>query len=320
MIVVTNENVNGIVDYSVAMVDSIIKDREYPGKLKISLYLAFISYIIEYGYDKIETIYKTFSSTRFTMTQLTIADYIQSRSDFREDKKNVHGNVLSQAPAVTVSLLEGDIHSPIFIDEIAISSKADMDILCWIEALIHEINHLYNSQNNRLQIWGEIIVIRNGLQTHQYGFGKDIEKGRTFDECINSLQTEKLVQNIIELHGLHIKNPFITSMLENTKYGANKKYISTGYQAFLPLYREAYCNKHFAELLSNGLNQGNITFISSEFDKCAGNGSYNQLLGLSDRLFDTFIINQHDPIFEGTAFEIRMILKKYLQNVNTKKY
>lgn len=320
MLIVTNENVNGIVDYSVAMVNSIIKDRTYPGKLKNVMYLAFISYIIEYGYDKIETIYKTFASAKFTMTSFSIDDYIKSRNDLPIEYRGFNEQVSMGSPAVTLSLLKGEIHNPIFIDEIVLSTNMDMGLLAWIDAFIHEINHLYTSQNNRLFFSANSLFIRNGLLLFEENGNKPKEKGRQFNEYINSLQTEDLVANIIELCGLKINNPFVASMIENIKFGANKKYITIGYTGLLPPYRELYNNKQFKDTLAKCFDQGDISIISESFDSCTENGAYEQLLELSDRAFNVVVINQQGLLLGEIVKQTRDIIMKYSQNTESKRY
>lgn len=320
MIIVTNENVNGIVDYSVSMVDSIVKDKKYPGKLKNAMYLVLISYIIEYGYEKIEDIYQTFSTTKFTMTNIPLGEYLNTRADLKDGKIKIDPNVAKYAPAITLSSLSGRLDKPEFYDEIIISTEMDMDLLCWIEALAHEINHLFTSQKGRIFTINDRLFIRNGLYSSEI-LNKEIkEKGRTFNECINSLQTESLVQNILELYGLRINNSFVSSTLENIKYGSGKKYEASGYVGLLPLYRDLYNNRHFNAALNDGFNNGDIISLESDFDKHAGDGSYEKILDFSDKMFSFIVYKQPDFMISYAVSQMNAIINIYLQNTDSKKY
>lgn len=319
MIIVTNENVNGIIDYSVSMVESIIKDRKYPGKLKNGMYLIFASYLIEYGYERIKEIYETFNSTQFTFTNIPLIEYIKSRDDLLSYIKN-NKLLFESAPAITCTKLGGVLENPKFYDEIIISGDMNIDLLGWIEVLAHEINHLFTSQKGRIFLVDDKLFVRNGLQTTEM-YGKEtIERGRTFNECINSLQTESLIQNIVDLCGLKIDNKFVSSTLENIKYGSNKRYKAIGYEELLPIYRELYNNQYFQKKLNEGLNNGDIVSIESDFDKNLEEGSYAMLLNFSDKVF-SFIINEQPGFMTNyTIIEMHKIISNYLQNTNSKRY
>jgi hypothetical protein len=316
MMNVTNENINGLVDYSVSIIDSITKDKKYPMRLKGIMYATFASYLIQYGYEEIENICKVFEKTKFVMTSLSLPEYYKSNYGYMGDLSQ---GMLEGAPAVTFTAMT--MGPPIeAIDEIILSTYFDIEPLYFLEAFIHEVNHLFVSQKNRIYLEKGKLITRTGLQKNVISKTNMEESARAFNEVINSLQSEELVQNLLNLCGLKVNNNNFNNILENIKYGTKKKYTCSGYEGMVQFYRELYNNPQFQSNLVESLSNGEINAIETDFDKRVGEGSYAEMTQKSDDLFKFITTNSPDILTMVAINKIDILTSKYIQSGKTKAF
>ena len=259
-----NEKIlNNIFDESQQFINNSLSKYNYNEEIQKILLLIIPSFIIKYGYENKNKIFKTFNEVSMKIT--------------KEEEK------IYQAYYVSIPNHTNNIITT--TKYIIVHNYKDKKLIELIDNIIHEYNHAINSLINEIKEDENNIYIRTGLTYAIYKKNNLLEgikeDSYILEEIINTKQTEQIIEIIKSLKQYNIKNENINNMLYNINLYINNKYTSEAYLLQSTLCKELMNNNIFISVLSGYRLSGNIDEIEEFFNNITGiNNSYKILINL----------------------------------------
>jgi len=270
---INNDNINNFLDRYVNFVNNLCGKNNYPINIKHVLYLIIPAFIIKYGIKEERNVLSCFENIPLYIGELkksTEKAYF-NRKLYSKEEDNVIKYYSSK------EIVINDYHSASLID--------------LIDSIVHEFNHAINSINNEIKYNDEEVSLRTGLSYINFyrdnihkvkSRGKDI----TFEEIINTTQTESIINIINSFNEYKIDNEEISNTLYSLKHDIdNNGYKSDAYYFQSYICKELMKNKTFISTIENLRYKGNILDIEKWFDDITNiPGSYKKITILLDEI------------------------------------
>ena len=250
--------INDLFNRTIKHVDN---NYNYDGDIKHLLYIIIPAFIVKYGYNNINKIFKLFDEVPMI-------------------RKNNTEKIL-QAYYTSIPLVLGD--KIITSKHIVLNYYKDKSLIEFIDNIVHEYNHAINSMIDEIKWDDNYIYLRTGLMYIKYNKNnyEDNSKDDSYilEEIINTKQTEEIIDIINSFNNYNINNTMINNTLYNIDKYINNSYISNAYLLQSTLCKELMNNHTLISVLSNLRFQGNIEEIPYFFDNVTGeDGSYSKLI------------------------------------------
>ena len=293
-------DIEHLLDKYVSVVDAVSLKYQYPDNIKHLLYVIVPAFVVKYGLKREHFIIECIDSIPIIITG-------------KEDPRY-------QALYVSFPYKENTIKTK---KKIYLNRYDNIPFLQLIDNLIHELNHAVNSFKNEITVQDNTFYIRTGLA--KTVFNKDnleiIKKEKTYvlEEIINSKQTELIMNIIMQLKDLKIKDIKIQNTLEAVKNSIDHKYVSMSYFPSKYYCQELLNNKTFLLTLENLRIEGNIDDIETWFNGIYGTDDGYQTL--VDLLYQMLQLQNKKGFFvkikrKDVAIQLVNISKQFNQNCN----
>ena len=273
--------INPFIDQVVLTIDSMFENTNIPQSFKDYLYLICTGMILKYGRDYTKDIYSSINNTKYIYGLVGLQDKLS-----KEEYEYLLPRLKTNANAYTISSVRTE-NKQIKIQYKIIITKDRNNKLQLLEYLTHELNHILSSLRNTFTKTNNGIYFRYGLFKTNLSTPNKKESGRIFNEIINTLETEDIINQLIELRKYKIYNhKFLDAlkMLDTIK----EQYTATGYEPFVNLYRPLYNKKPFRDLIDKSMLEGNIESIEKEINTKLENSSYPEMISELDKLYDSY--------------------------------
>ena len=274
-------NINPFIDQVVLTIDSMFENKDVPQSLRDYLYLICTGMVLNYGYDFINDIYESIKKTRFIYGLKSIEDKLT-----KEEYKNLLDRFNNSDNAYSISTVSSK-DNKLNIKYTIIIAKDRNNKQQLLEYLTHELNHILTSINKTFTYNKDNIYFRYGLFTTNLKSNNKKENGKIFNEIINTLETEDIINQIIKLRKDKITNTKFNNALRILDR-VKTKYTATGYEPFVNLYRSLYRKKDIKNLINQAMLDGNIDKIEKEFNSKLNNTSYKEMISLLDNLYANY--------------------------------
>ena len=290
-----NDVVNGILNYSKAMVDEIIVDKGvfYPDEFRVLLYLIYAGMISHYGVEEAQTICDTFTKIQFVYIKDNDYDVLSEVKNLSEKDKSIIRNRYIPAFCNTlvswVELDDGTFEFQSMQYTVYAFSNDNRSLAVLLEMVTHEINHVVNSIKKPYdEING---FTRIGLQKTYVC--DETTSAFVFEEAINELQTVDIINNILVFTNYDIDDSEVSNMLSLLKNETGgQKLEGLGYRDICPIIKPLYDNYELCEILRNGRLSGEFDEMIGKFDAVLDvEGAYDDLLQKSDELVGMYYNN-----------------------------
>ena len=273
--------VNSLFSYSKSVVDQLCMNYDRPKELRNMQYLIFAGMVSYYGFEHIDVITEAYRKNQFIYTKDSLRDCLEklgcvSRStldNLSDDTIAVFLNEHFYNNSTNTMFTEGKL---VISDDMNYASDE------LLEYVTHEVNHAVNSVKKDIVPFGKKYKTRKGLIISDYNSG---EKRNVFmEEAVNTLQTEDFMDHILSFTDYKIEDTEIWYELDKLKNGLGMKHEHRGYPIISSIVKPLFENRKFNYVLKERRIDGNVNFISSEFDAKAGTSAFDTLSRCIDRI------------------------------------
>lgn len=265
---------------------SIFNRKDIPLEFRVFIKLTVIGMIMYYGEEYTDLILDTIDNIDFFYG-------IDKLKDSTFDIKQVEAWINSSEPAFTLSSFSIFNKRNKSIPDIkvrygiCIRNTKHIDNLMFLEYIVHEINHIVCSQNNSFfKDINDNIGYRTGFYTAYFRTNKrNNGKGRIFNEVINSLMTEDIINIILNIQDDKLYN--LVSSMKNTTIDG--QYYVQGYSGLTNLFRTIFNVTEFKEFCKTCLINGNVEDMDNLFNDVLGKNKYDELLEKLDIYYKDYL-------------------------------
>lgn len=252
---------NELIEYCVNFVNNNLKKYSYNSDITQLLYIIVPAFIVKYGFEHKNKIFKTFEEVPFIIND-------------KDDR-------ILQAYYSSLPIIIGD--KIMASKHIVMNYYEGKPLLELIDNIVHEYNHAVNSIINELKWDDDYVYLRTGLMYIRYSKINYEDNGKDdayiLEEIINTKQTEDIIDIINSFNQYSINNITVKNSLYNINKYIDNKYSSSAYMLQSTLCRELMDNRTLISVLSNMRFLGNIEDIPYFFDNVTGiDNSYNELI------------------------------------------
>lgn len=282
---ISDEAVNGLLNYSKRIVDLICAHQERPCELRTLQYLIFAGMISYYGFEHIDAVTEAFKKNKFYYTKEKIADYLAKQKGISKDTLDILMQDNTCAYFYQNFFYRKSTGEYFSQGKIVVSDSKHYAPDKLLELTTHEVNHAVNAVCKAITPVGNSFISRMGVYTKDYrdnSFNKMI-----LEESINTLQAAEIMEHILAFVDYRIDDPEIRYTLDSMRYAAGRKREGIGYIEATPVVRPLYENNRFNTILKRKRMDGNIRDISCEFDSKLGYGSFNTLATYFDGIYSS---------------------------------
>lgn len=281
----SDEAVNGLLNYSRCVVDQLCAHQERPRELRTMQYLIFAGMISYYGFDHIDAITEAFRKNKFYYTKERMADYLAKQNGISKDTLEVLSKNDTCAYFYRSFPYNKSTNEYFSEGKIVISDSSHYAPDKLLELITHEVNHAVNSVCKGIIPVGNSFISRMGVYTKDH---RDNSLNKMIlEESFNTLQAAEIMDHILAFVDYRIDDPEIRYTLDSIKYATGKKRQGIGYVQSTPIVRPLYENSKFNAVLKRKRIDGNIGDISNEFDSKLGYGSFNTLATYFDGIYSS---------------------------------
>ena len=216
-------------------------------------------------------------------------DLVDFVHDDGSNKSSTHG--VSNQGHSFITDEEGKVH---YLKErpfLACSiSNTNMSML--LNTFCHEMGHLIKGEVNGFyhtkEDGNDIYVIRNGLSHYVYNYQEDYTKllftqsAAILDEAINCIQTTDVMKEVLSLKDI-TNDKRILEFLN----GLDSSYLleDHGYEDICILVREFWKHPTYRDSIEDNIVIGNVDQIVNDFDSILGEGSFEQVSLILDKIY-----------------------------------
>ena len=171
---------------------------------------------------------------------------------------------------------------------ICVRDNITVNNIVFLEYIVHEINHIVCSKNNSFfKDEDNNIGYRTGFFT-AYFKSKDKKngKGRIFNEVINSLMTEDIINIILNIQDQELDS-FIDSLRKST---TEDQYYVQGYLGLTNLFRTLFNIEEFKNFSKRCLIDGNVEDMDELFNAVLRNNKFDELLDKLDSYYKDYLL------------------------------
>lgn len=279
----SNEQINMIIDRCKNIVENISIKYNYNENIKHLLYVIVPVFLIKYEIRNEREIIKVFNETKIHINDIS-------------DTKN---------PALFTRKIYKNNNEYLIDKKIILKNYNNDDLISLLDNMIHEYNHAINSINNELIIENNIIKLRTGISYSYYDTKLNHINtiNRTLEEIINTKQTESIMNIIMSLIKLDIKDNEINNMLIVINKEINKNYKSKSYYLQSEVCKTLLNNTTFINTIEKLRFLGEVNDIEVWFDEIIG--KMNSFTKLNNLLENT--LNQEKELVNTKFFKNRKI-------------
>ena len=303
----SDQSVNALLNYSKIIVEQICGDYDRNKELKIIQYLIFAGMVSYYGFEHIDEISRAFRKNKFFYTKLPVADFLKEQN-VSDDVLNIISQDDTCAYFYQSYFYRRSTGKYFSEGKIVVSDNNEYAPDMLLEYTTHEVNHAVNSVIKNITPVGKSFISRIGM--HEKDHRTKNIKNMLFEETVNVLQTAEIMDHILSFTDYEINDLEIKYMLDSIKYAAGFKRMGLGYYAVTPIIRPLYETSNFKYVLKERRMDGNVSFISSEFDAKAGKGTFDALSGYLDNVH-----SQRNKTFSFNANKVaaERLVKQYVR-------
>lgn len=259
----TQNHVNNLFNKCEPFIKSISNKYNYPNNIKHLLFLIIPSFLLKYGLEEENIVLECFANIPIIINP-------------KENK----------VITAFYSALPQKKNDKYFLERfIVLNSYDSSSLLEHLDNIIHEFNHAVNSYKKSIICNNGNFTVRSGLSTATYNDNNLITKEHvSFEEIINTKQTEEIMNILLNLSNFEIDNYEISTALYSIKNELkNKKYKSSAYANLGFVTKELLNNKTFLHTIEHLRLNGEIKTIPDWFDNIVGiENSYFKLSNLLD--------------------------------------
>lgn len=294
---INDKIINDLFNYSFEFIQAKLNKYEYSLETKQLLNIIIPAFIIKYGFENKNKIFRVFEEVPVI---------------FSNQNEKIYQAFYTSLPIV--------LNEQIKIKKyIVIHRYIDKPLLELVDNIIHEYNHALNSIVNEIKVDDSYIYIRTGLMYCRYS-KLDISNGVKDDsyiieEIINTRQTEIIMDIINSFKQYNIYNDQIILILKNIKMVVNNNYLSEAYLFQSTLCKELMTNETFINVMSGFRFSGNIDEAEYFFDNITGiDNSYSMLISILNKSVEI-----EDQLSKTKFFKRRKIEKAIILYNQAKK-
>lgn len=287
-----NDRLNILFKKIIAIVDSCIEDNDFDSylinhKIRLMLYISFTGFLIYYGPKNLNIIYNSFKKTKLYL--------------FPQTKETTNINTFPAFVKTSYRKNNGVLELD---DCIYMFNSEELYTKTGLNFLIHEFNHIINSNYNRII---NNNIIRSGICL--YNISNKQYKNKAINEAFNTLQTKEIENIVINFS----KNNLMTKPYwDDLKQIITK--ISIIYNDYEPyplttkIINDLYNDKKFKEIYKENSLNGKIFKIINSFDNNIYKEGFNELSELIE------LCNNNTSVYEQqeTVNKAKNLVKKYL--------
>lgn len=266
---INDKNVNGILDYSKMLVDSLGKRTSK--EIKQIQYLVFAGMIAYYGEEHYREVYEAFKNIDFVSAGKDITKSFGSLLIVTNVKEKIKG---TNPVAYYAHLYGGNGDNP--VGRVYISSDGKFSFADKVEGVTQEVNRVVNAVNKTYVKHGSSKLLRTGLSERQlFSAESDLS---IFEDSVNALQTGEIMNCILEFANHDIDDPELANAVKMISYFRDRECVGLGYEFTKALIRPLYEDEEFREVLNDARISGEVGRVGSEFDSKVGSGSFEELM------------------------------------------
>ena len=285
-----NQNtINPFIDQVIYTIDSMFENKEIPQSIKDYLYLICTGMILNYGTTYSKDIYKAINNTRYIYGIKDLNKLLT-----KEEYHSLINRVTESTNAYTLSTVTRQ-DKELKINYTIIIAKNRNNKQQLLEYLTHELNHILTSLNNTFTHNNNSILFRYGLfKTDITSTKKD--SGRIFNEVINTLETEDIINKLLSLRKYKIYNNKFNEAFKILD-SIQEEYTATGYEPFVNLYRPLFNKKEIKKLINKTMLEGSTDQIEELINKkLNNNSSYSEMISQLDELYINYEITKRNGL------------------------
>ena len=222
-----NNGVNNLVNKCVELVNNARSTYNDSDEMKAMLYVSFVVFLLFYGDKVINKVYDLFKNVNIYCENDTLENIVKKYADGNE--KIIIGKITKEENAR--SFYDG-YHSKIFISKTSLTNELELT-----DRLIHELNHVF--VGTKCKILDNNLYVFTGFACTLKIAGMVIKQnGVKFNEAINSLTSEEMINLLIGLSKFKINNKIVRDYLKIFK--KYKHYYTFSYTNFVDTLRDFY--------------------------------------------------------------------------------
>ena len=248
------------------LIEDTLKSKNLDDSLRQILKISSLGFLNYYGNDYFNLIYETFLDTNFIITDNIVENNIYPKNNYYA---NTNAS-LASTTKIDLEIKENSLHI-----EDSVIVKENKDYYYLLLNFIHEINHLVNSRNKRLIEDSDNLKLRCGISTVDLLKTNKLQENVLINEGFNQLQSLQILKKIINLD--EINNQEVKNFLNNFECYKNKALPNYSYRDLVDALKPLFIDKEFSSIYNLNCIEGNISNISSEFDRKVGENSFKEL-------------------------------------------
>lgn len=266
---ITQENVNEFFLRYKNYVDNDNKLKNIDINIKHLLYVIIPAFIIKYGIENENIIFKCFSNTNIILSD--------------NNDKNIMAYYTRELSKDSSKEYEAYLTK----EYVVINNKNDLIYINMIDSIIHEFNHAVNSINNEIMFDERLVKLRTGLSFVEYektNLNVAINKDNSYilEEIINTKQTEDIFDIILSFSKYNINDTEISNSIQTIRREiGDNKYQSDAYFFQSYICKQLMDNKTFIPTIEKLRLKGEVLDVENWFDNIIGEkDQYNRMIDL----------------------------------------
>ena len=272
------DKVNELIDKCIMLVDKARCDYNDDEEVRIMLYLSCVVFILYYGDKSINKIYNLFENTSIYYEEGELLNIINKYID---NNASLYSDEFKFETISAFSNYGYNVNDAVFM-----TKSNNINNIEKMDNMIHELNHIFV---------GFIFRAENNVFYNFTGFAwKKVTSenrksyGIYFNEAINSLVSEEMVNMLIELSRYKIRNKKIKKYLKC--FRKIDYYYTSSYEDIVDRLRFFYQDRENNKVIKESLLLNNYTILKSYVDdKLNDNMGYYNLIQSVEQNDDTLV-------------------------------
>lgn len=281
----TNKELQSFYDLNFQRLEKYHKRLTHRQKMVISIIA--VGFIMKYGFERIDkNLEDLIINTPFIFSNKSMHELRRSIGDVCRNKE------LDMSPAITSSEVEFDDDRQVLklINRFLITTKNNKIDYNTFKILIHEMNHLVSSDNNRISEDDNFYVVRTGIDfsyikksNPESGVFK--RKNKFINEAVNECQSTDIYNCILSLKKHTFRDDQINKYIKNLD---NKQ--RNAYSEIVDFFKELYDDPTFKENLDASILEGDYDFLKKEINlRCNSSNAFDTY----SKAMDDFYLNDN---------------------------
>lgn len=275
----SSDEVNELIDKCILLVDKARYNYNDSEEVRIMLYLSCIVFVLFYNNKSINKIYNLFENTYIYYEDGNLLDIINKHID---NNVNLNHDEFNFERIRAFSNYGFDVNDTVFM-----ASLNNINNIEKMDSMIHELNHIFVGLIFR-RVEDNIFYSFTGFAWKKITIESSRSYGINFNEAINSLVSEEMVNMLIELSRYKIKNKKIKKYLKG--FRKIDYYYTSSYEDAVDIMRPFYQDREINKVIKDSLLLNNYTILKSYVDnKLNDNMGYYNLIHSLDKKDNTLV-------------------------------